>query len=199
MRRSARVLPIAAIWLLAAAGITAAQDASWTVHRDDKEGFTLRYPPRFVAGVYRNDLPPDLAKTLRTSGGRLPFERALVLVEPGQLGSRDLADLPAGEITAISVEVQTGPAAAVRRDLARQIYGTAVTEITIGAHRTQKFPGYPGPYGSAAFYYLVPLRDGSVLELTAHRTFLEAPRGDTGYDRVIEQIIGTLVIDARRP
>lgn len=63
----------------------------------------------------------------------------------------------------------------------------------------QKFPGFPGPYGSAAFCYLVPLRDGAVLEFTGHRSFLETPRGDTGYDRVIEQIIGTLVIDARRP
>jgi hypothetical protein len=38
-----------------------------------------------------------------------------------------------------------------------------------------------------------------VLELTAHRSFLEAPRGDTGYDGVIEQIIGTLAIDPRHP
>jgi hypothetical protein len=44
----------------------------------------------------------------------------------------------------------------------------------------------------------VPLRDGAVLELTAHRSFLEASRGDTGHDRVIEQIIGTLAIDPRR-
>lgn len=188
-----------ALGLLAAAAAASAQDASWPLHRDDQEGFTLRYPPRFVAGAYRNDLPPDLVKTLRASGGRLPFERALVLVETARLGSRDRAALPAGEITAITVEAQAGPAAAARRDLGRQIYGAAVTEITIGPHRVQKFPGFPGPHGSAAFYYLVPLRDGAVLELTAHRSFLEAPRGDTGYDRVIEQIIGTLAIDPGHP
>jgi hypothetical protein len=113
--------------------------------------------------------------------------------------SRDRAALPAGQITAISIEAQAGPAAAARRDLGRKIYGAAITEITIGPHRVQKFPGFPGPYGSAAFYYLVPLRDGAVLELTAHRSFLEAPQGDTGYDRVIEQIIGTLAIDPRHP
>ena len=86
-----------------------------------------------------------------------------------------------GEITAITVETQTGPAVGARRHLGRQIYGAAITEVTIGAHRVQKFPGFPGPYGSSAFYYLVPLRDGSALELTGHRVFLEAPRGDTGY------------------
>ena len=103
------------------------QDASWPLHRDEQEGFALRYPPRFVAGAYRNDLPPDLVKTLRTSGGRLPFERALVLVEAARLGSRDRAALPVGEITAITIEAQAGPAAAARRDLGRQIYGAAGT------------------------------------------------------------------------
>jgi len=190
---------IAALGLLAATATAFAQDGSWVLHRDGQEGFVLRYPARFVPGAYRNDLSPDLAKTLRAAGGRLPFERALVLVEAARVGSRDRAALPAGEITAITIEPQDGPAAAARRDLGRQIYGAAITEITIGPHRVQKFPGFPGPYGSAAFYYLVPLRDGAVLEFTGHRSFIEAPRGDTGYDRVIEQIIGTLVIDARRP
>jgi hypothetical protein len=199
MRRRRWHGAIVALELLAAAVAASAQDASWPRYRDDQEGFTLRYPPRFVAGAYRNDLPPDLVKTLRASGGRLPFERALALVEAARLGSRDRAALPAGEITAISIEAQAGPTAAARRDLGRQIYGAAVTEITIGPHRVQKFPGFPGPHGSAAFYYLVPLRDGAVLELTAHRSFLEAPRGDTGYDRVIEQVIGTLAIHPRRP
>ncbi|HWN13663.1 MAG TPA: hypothetical protein VNQ54_03470 [Methylomirabilota bacterium] len=199
MRHPARDLAIVAFGLLVTVASAAAQDASWSVYRDDQEGITLRYPPRFVSGAYRSDLPPDLARTLRASGGRLPFEGALVLVESVRLGSRDRAALPAGEITAITVETQTGPAVGARLDLGRQIYGAAITEVTIGVHRVQKFPGFPGPYGSLAFYYLVPLRDGSALELTGHRVFLEAPRGDTGYDRVIEQIIGTLVIDPRRP
>jgi len=199
VRHPARVLALVGLGLLAIVAGAVAQDASWPAHRDDQEGFTLRYPPRFVTGAYRHDLPPDLARTLRASGGRLPFERALVLVESVRLGSRDRAALPAGEITAITVEAQSGGAAVARRDLGRQMYGAAITEVTIGGHRVQKFPGFPGPYGNAAFYYLVPLRDGSVLELTGHRAFLEAPKGDTGYDRVIEQIIGTLTIDPRRP
>jgi hypothetical protein len=82
MRRGQpRLLGIVALALLAPAAAASAQDASWPLHRDDQEGFTLRYPPGFVAGAYRNDLPPDLAKTRRASGGRLRFERALVLVE----------------------------------------------------------------------------------------------------------------------
>jgi hypothetical protein len=123
---------------------------------------TLRYPPHFVAGAYRSDLPPDLARTLRERGGRLPFENALVLVEPGRLGTRDRTALPAGEVTAITIEPQSGVEAAARRDLGRQIYG-------------------------------------AVLELTGHRKFLETPAGDTSYDRVIEQIIGTLILVPSRP
>lgn len=183
--------------VLAASG--RAQDARWPAYQDDRAGFALRYPPGFVAGAYRSELPPDLARALRERGGRLPFERALVLVEPARLGARDRSALPAGEITAITIEAQSGTEAAARRDLGRQVYGAAIVETTIGPHRVQKYPGFPGPYGTAAFYYLVPLRDGAVLELTAHRKFLEAPAGDTGYDRVVEQIIGTLTLVPPRP
>jgi hypothetical protein len=194
-----RALALALLGLLACAASGDAQDARWPVYRNDKAGFELRYPPSFVAGAYRSDLPPDLARTLRERGGRLPFEDAFVLVEPARLGARDRSALPVGEISAITIEPQAGAEAAARRDLGRQIYGAAIVEMTIGPHRAQKFPGFPGPYGTAAFYYLVPLRDGAVLEFTAHRKFLSAPQGDTGYDRVVEQIIRTLSILPPRP
>lgn len=185
------VLPSVALCLLVA-GSVHAQNAQWPLYRNEQAGFELRYPPAFVVGAFKNTLPPDVARTLREAGGRVPFEHALVLVESARAGSRDRTALPVGEVTAISIEPQGAAEAAARRDLGRQIYGTAIIEVPIGAHRVQKFPGFPGPYGTAAFYYLVPLRDGAVLEFTAQRVFLEPPMGETGYDRVIERIIRTL-------
>jgi hypothetical protein len=191
---SGRAALLAWLCLVTIVAAARAQDARWPVYRNDEAGFALRYPPGFVAGACRNDLPPDLARSLRERGGRLPFANALVLVESARLGTRDRSALPSGQITAITIEVQPAAEAAARRDLGGKIYGPAIVEVTIGAHRVQKLPGFPGPYGTAAFYYLVPLRDGAALELTAHRRYLEAPAGDTGYDRLIEQIIGTLTV-----
>ena len=75
-----------------------------------------------------------------------------------------------------------------------------------------KFPGYPGPYGETAFYYLVPLSDGQVFEITGHKerfnaTPISALSTDDGqknhivnvgsptnYDQVIEGIIPTLTV-----
>lgn len=194
-----RALLAAALWLLAGGDPVHAQPAGWPVYRDDRAGFELLYPPTFVAGAYRNTLPPDLVRKLREAGGRVPFEHALALVEPARLGARDRAALPVGEVTTITIEAHAAAEAAARLGLGRQTYGAGIAEITIGAHRVQRFPGFPGPYGTAAFYYLVPLPEGGVLELTAHRKFLEPPPGDTGYDRTIEQIIATLTIFAPRP
>jgi hypothetical protein len=64
-------------------------------------------------------------------------------------------------------------------------------ETTVGGRTVYKLPGYPGPYGAAAFYYLLPLRDDLVVELFAHRRHMDQARTDTGYDRVIEGIIAT--------
>jgi hypothetical protein len=169
-----------------------AEDASWLLYRNDQDGFELRFPPNFVAGTYKSALPPSLVREQREAGSQEPFEDAIVLVERARVGPRDLSALPSGEITAVTIEVLPGPAATSRMDLGRQIYGAEVVEVTIGSHRVHRFPGFPGPHGVGAFYYLVPLRNDAALEFTAHRKFLEPPLGDTGYDRIIEQIIGTL-------
>ena len=194
-----RALLVATLWLVAGGDPGHAQTTGWPVHRDERAGFELRHPPAFVASAYRNTLPPDLLRKLREAGGRVPFEHALALVEPARLGAHDRAALPVGEVTTITIEAHAAAEAAARLRLGRQIYGAGIAEITIGAHRVQRFPGFPGPYGTAAFYYLVPLQNGAGLELTAHRKFLEPPPGDTRYDRVIEQIIATLTIFAPRP
>lgn len=183
--------------LLAAMASVHAEEAPWLLYRSDQDGFELRFPPNFVAGTYKSALPPNLVRELREASSREPFEDAIVLVEQARVGLRDLWALPSGEITAVTIEILPGPAATSRMDLGRQIYGAEVVEVTIGPHRVHRFPGFPGPYGTGAFYYLVPLPNDAALEFTAHRRFVEPPLGDTGYDRVIEQIIGTLKLFPR--
>lgn len=51
-------------------------------------------------------------------------------------------------------------------------------------------PGAPGPYGEHAFYSLVPLQDGSILEIMAPKT--DAENKPTHYDRVIRKLIESL-------
>lgn len=164
----------------------------WRLYRNDQDSFELRFPPNFVPGTYKRGLPPNLAREVRDAGSRKPFEEAIVLVDRARAGLRDLSSLPSGEITAVTIEVLSRPEAASRMALGRQVYGPEVVEVAIGSQRRHKFPGFPGPNGAGAFYYLVPLRNDAALEFTAHRKFLEPPLGDTGYDRVVEQIIGTL-------
>jgi hypothetical protein len=194
-----RLLFAIVIGLLAAPCPAPAQDAAWPLYRNEKFGFEFRYPPAFVAGAYRDELPADLKAQLRRDGGALPFEHAVALVERTRLGGRTLTALPVGEITAVTVEPVEGPKLAAVSGLLRQIYKEAVREVTIGAHRVLRAPGFPGPYGDAAFFYLVPIAEGRALELYAHRQFLEPPRGSTAYDRVIEQIIATLRFFPPRP
>ncbi|HSS49978.1 MAG TPA: hypothetical protein VLX28_13665 [Thermoanaerobaculia bacterium] len=60
----------------------------------------------------------------------------------------------------------------------------------IGAWQVYVFPGAPGPYGDQAFYYLIDLKDQSILEITAARS--DWPDKPTHYDRVIRKLIETL-------
>lgn len=194
-----RLLFAIVIGLLAAPSPAPAQDAAWPLYRNEKLGFEFRYPPAFVVGAYRDELPADLKARLRQGGGSVPFEHAVVLVERTRLGGRALTALPVGEVTTITIEPAEGVKLGSVSGLLRQIYKEAVREVTIGAHRVLQAPGFPGPYGAAAFFYLVPVAEGRALQLYAHRQFLEPPRGATGYDRVIEQIIATLRSFPPRP
>jgi len=62
----------------------------------------------------------------------------------------------------------------------------------VGAWEVYVLPGAPGPYGDMAFYYLISLRDQSVLEISAPKSDLEDK--PTHYDRVIQRLIESLEI-----
>ena len=62
----------------------------------------------------------------------------------------------------------------------------------LGAWETYVLPGAPGPYGDKALYYLVVLKDRSVLEIMAPRSDLDDK--PTQYDRVIRRLIESLQV-----
>jgi hypothetical protein len=198
MRSPLRFAAVLGLGLLAAPP-AAAQDTAWPLYRNEKFGFELRYPPAFVVGAYEESLPPDLAAKLKEGGGSLPFEHAIALVEPARLGRANPSELPPGDVTTITIQPHTGSMAQSVRRLGRTIYPAGVEEVKLGTLTALKFPGYPGPYGAYAFYYLVPVSDDTVIAFSALRKFREKPEGDTGYDRLIEQIIATLRLFPPKP
>jgi hypothetical protein len=64
-----------------------------------------------------------------------------------------------------------------------------------GSQEVYVLPGAPGPYGDHLFYFLVSLKDGSVLEILAPRSYSSPGERDdkpTHYDRVVRNLIESL-------
>jgi hypothetical protein len=185
MSRRAASLAAAAVLVWASAGLL---EAASKTYRSVEWGFEFAYPDQFAAGRYKDTLTPELQVRLRETGQEPPFKHAIALVEPGRLGSRAPLDaLPVGEIATITVT----PARGQKADFYRRQFFRKEWEMSVGGRTVYRLPGYPGPYGDTAFYYLLPLRDDLVVELFAHRRHMDQARTDTGYDRVIEGIIAT--------
>ena len=190
MSRRAASLAVAVLLVSASAGLPAAAS---NTYRNAEWGFEFAYPDQFVAGRYKDTLTPEHLARLRESGLENPFAHAIVLVEPSRLGSRAPLDaLPVGEIVTITITPTRGQKA----DFLRRHFFRKEWETAVGGRTVYKLPGYPGPYGDAAFYYLLPLRDDLVVELYAHRRHMDQSRADTGYDRVIEDMIATFKTSA---
>ncbi len=79
--------------------------------------------------------------------------------------------------------------------VADQMQGTYKTQI--GSHSVIVLPGFPGPYGEDAFFYIVPRGDGTSIGITAPR-FLSKPgissndRHSSGMETVIETLVATM-------
>ena len=70
-------------------------------------------------------------------------------------------------------------------------------EKTIGSHTVFDFPGFPGPYGENAFFYLVPRGDGTSIGILAPRFLSKRgvslnERPPSGMDSIIEGVIATM-------
>jgi hypothetical protein len=179
--RAALLVPVITLTAtLAAAAPHTYRSAEW--------GFEFDYPDPLVAGRFRDTTSPEMEARLRETGQESPWKRAVALVDPARLGSRGTVDaIPVGEIATVSVTAVRGQKA----DFLRRHFFRDQWKTTIGGREVYRLPGYPGPYGDAAFYYLMPIRAGEVVELFAHRRHLDAARTETGYDRVIEGIIAS--------
>ena len=64
----------------------------------------------------------------------------------------------------------------------------------MGSWEVYVLPGAPGPYGDKAFYYLVVLKDQSILEILAPRSSDEEGEKPNHYDRVIRRLIESLEV-----
>ncbi len=153
-------------------------------HEAETLSVRFAYPDSFLVGRFAvEELPPEAA----AAGMESPFKDAVVLVRAADLGRHPLEAIPIGEVPVIWIDRPVGggdvAARVLRSDTTYRINGMTVS----------RYPGYPGPYGDQAHYYLVEFSDGSFLELGAHRYDMTSPRADTThYDRVIEAILPTL-------
>jgi hypothetical protein len=186
-----RTASLAAVLLLVS-GAAVAVTAASRVYRSAEWGFEFSYPDTLVVGRYKDQMTPEQeAAPLRETGLENPFKHAIPLVEPGRLGTRGtLQAIPVGEVATVTVTPTRGHKA----DFLRRQFFRKDWELTVAGRTVYKLPGYPGPYGDAAFYYLLSARDDLVIELFAHKKHLDPARTDTGYDRVIEGIIASFKI-----
>jgi hypothetical protein len=183
-----RRAPSAAAATLLVAALVGVPSAASKTYRSAEWGFEFAYPEQLAAGRYKDTLTPELEAKLRETGQEPPFKHAIALVEPSRLGGRAPLDaLPVGEIATITVT----PARGHKADFYRRQFFRKEWETTIAGRTVYRLPGFPGPYGNAAFYYLLPLREDLVVEIVAHRQHMDQTRTDTGYDRVIESMIAT--------
>lgn len=160
-------------------------------------GIRFQYPAKFVAGRYK---PPELSEEVKASmqaaGIDAPFKNAIVLVEPKELGKNDKNSIPVGEVATISLDLKKGSYA----QFIKQQFCKEEFEQKLGRHTVYRLPGYPGPYGENAFYYLIPI-DTGIFDVTALKHYLrdfekylsegkELP--PTHYDKEIESIIKSM-------
>ncbi|MDH3252962.1 MAG: hypothetical protein OEM41_09240 [Ignavibacteria bacterium] len=156
------------------------------------------YPSGFVVGSY--DTTNDLTGH---------FRKLVVLVDPDELGDYSRNAIPPGDVPTIAIGVESDTAGILLKpftdiDIVRKFFSVDLSQQEfkkeIGVNTAYRLPGYPGPYGDASYYYLVPLPGGRYVEFIAHKHFFRREKNpttgqyhETHYDRVIERIISTLM------
>ena len=156
----------------------------------EKLGIKFQVPEGFVVGKFKKEeLPPSI----HIEGYKSPFQNATVLVEPNQLRKFSAEAIPVGEIPVIWLDRLTGSKARFMKSMLKEGF-----KKNIGRQVVYQLPGFPGPYGDAMFYTLIPVAGGDILEIGGHRLYFRdghpksGEASKTGYDRTIEQIIRTL-------
>ncbi len=141
------------------------------------------YPDSLLAGRFREDPLPQVTLDRDMEP---PFRNAVVLLPREVLGDHDLLAIPVGELPVISVDRSIAASGAFKVFQPDSTYETRGLTVS-------RFPGYPGPYGDQAHFYVVDFGGGDYVELMAHRYwFRTKEHTETRYDEVIETIIPTL-------
>lgn len=180
-------------WLIcAAAAWVQAPAANWKTYRSEDFGFEFRYPPAFALGAYKHTPPPEHDERMRKLGfdpeDFAAFKYAAVLIEQRLTKRFPMTALPVGEITSLSLDPRRGHNVSFDR---RQ-FDKPEWRVELGGYEVVRLPGFPGPYGDAAYCYIVFVRPDLTVWVVAHRKYIESPHTPTNYDRIIEQIIPTL-------
>lgn len=155
-------------------------------------GLRFTVPEGFLIGRFAVEpLPPSAVE----QGFESPWRNAVVLVEPAQLMDYDLEAIPVGEIPVVWVDRP----ATVTSVLGRVI--EADSTFTVPAGTVFRFPGFPGPYGDQAFYFIVELAEEDYAEVAAHRfSFRTTDMEPSHYDEAVLSILHSLeVIEQEEP
>lgn len=183
------------------------KSANEKTYRNETYGFEFTYPQHFLVGKYKpesdsSSVPPDLRNQLSD----LSWNNAIVLIELDLIAffsksprGFSLDTIPVGDVSTISIKPITTSADFYRKTyLSNKTYNP--TQMKIGAYTVTKLPGFPGPYGDTAYYYLLPVSNNLIMEFTGHRkkfphaTISNATAPDSHYDQVIEKIISTFKV-----
>ena len=92
------------------------------------------------------------------------------------------------KIPAISISVLSGDSANYWRELC----DVQMWRVKIGAREVVKLPGFPGPFGDGAYFYMLPRADGTVILILGAKHYLKGDRRPIRYDWAIELIIATM-------
>lgn len=156
-------------------------------------GIRFDYPDHLSQGRFKEQ---EIPQSLIDDGFKIPFVDSIVLVEPDQLGNFSVDAVPVGEVPALWLDVSTAKQATFMQRFLKKEY-----EKILGKWVVYHLPGYPGPYGDQAHYYLLPLAEGRILEIAAHKYYFRDPSyrypansPQTNYDKIIESIIKSLKI-----
>jgi hypothetical protein len=148
---------------------------------DSALALSLSYPDSFLQGRYEAD--PGIPDGTNSE----QLKHALVFVLPEDLGDHKLSAIPIGEVPVIWIDRLSDA------DLVFRLFQPDST-YSAGTMRVFRFPGYPGPYGDRAHYYLVQWPDSSYIEIGADRYRVMGNHQTlTDYGQVIEALIPTLL------
>ena len=145
------------------------------------------YPAGFVIGRY--DSTAD-----RTGF----FTPGIVVIEKSRLADADLQKLKIGSEVVAIIPLKKKDSTfwrALGTDDAAfwSVSKIKPKRVKIGPHTAIKLPGFPGPYGDEALVYLIERPDRTIVLVMGHKRFTDDARTATGYQKVIEGIIKTVV------